>query len=177
VRHQAYRTGGGRAGGERAFYCASAPGVALGSPWKFPLHVAWALLGGREGLLDRRLRRERALTYALAAFSRELAEGGYGVCFAECPAGAVDEVAGQVAEAFGELAVGGTEPAALRSARERLIIRQHAAVQAECDLAERLCGYELAGVDPAQYAAYPARIAAVGPAELCAAAAAFLRPD
>ncbi|MEU1817793.1 insulinase family protein [Streptomyces roseifaciens] len=152
------------------------PGVPLGSAEKFPLHVAWALLGGREGLLDRRLRRERGLTYSLAAFSRELAEGGYGMCFAACRPGALDEVAGCVAETLGGLGGDAVAPDLLRSAKERLVVQWHRAAQAERGRAERIAGYAAAGLGPADFAAYPAGIAAVTAEDVRAAAAAFLCP-
>ncbi|MCC3770095.1 insulinase family protein [Streptomyces sp. UNOC14_S4] len=166
-----------RIAGEDAYCLLGTPGVPLGSAWKFPLHVAWALLGGREGLLDRRLRRERGLTYALAAFSRELAEGGYGMCFAGCRPEALDEVAGCVAETLDGLGRAPVGEGLLRAAKERLIVQWHRAVQAERRRAERIVGYAAAGLGPADFAAYPAGVAAVTAEDVRAAAGAFLRPD
>ena len=129
----------------RAYYVLGTPGVALGAPDKFAVHVAWAVLGGRDGLLDRRLRRDHALTYSLAAFSREFAEGGYGMCLACCDGDAADEVAGHIADVLTELAAGGVDPGQVASAKERLVIAHLRAAQTARGTTERLCGYEVAG--------------------------------
>lgn len=172
--------GGGRQvvriAGERCYHLVGTPGVALGSERKFPLHVTWALLGGREGLLDRRLRQARGLTYSLAAFSRELAEGGYGICFAGCRPESLDEVAGEVMEILDGLGHGTVDQALLRSAKERLIIQWHRAMQTERGCAERLTSYASAGLGFADLAAYPAGIAAVTAEDVRAAATTFLAP-
>jgi hypothetical protein len=165
-----------RIAGDRAFYLVGVPGVALGSEAKFPLHVAWAMLGGREGMLDRRLRREHALTYSLAAFSREFAEGGYGMFFAGCRPEVLGKLASEVKGVLEHLRDGEIDSALLRSAKERLIIQQYRALQTERGLAERLCGYQVAGLGPACVAAYPERIATVTAEDVQAAAAAFLAP-
>jgi peptidase M16-like protein len=128
------------------------PGVALGSVDKFAVHLVWAMLGGREGLLERRL---RGLTYAIAAFSRELAEGGYGVCYLRCDAAALDQVVDRVAEVLIELAEGRFGGPELVSARERLLIAQLLATQTGQGITERLCALEVGGVtaDPTGYQA------------------------
>ncbi|MFC4054618.1 M16 family metallopeptidase [Actinomadura syzygii] len=166
-----------RVDGARACCLIGAPGVALASPRKFPLHVAWAALGGRDGLLDRRLRQERALTYSVAAFSRELAEGGYGMCVAACRPDALDEVSAVVRDTFAALAKDGVSGTALRSVKERLIVRQHRALQTARGRAERLLGYAAAGLPPADLDRYPRNIATVTSADVRSAAATTLTPE
>jgi hypothetical protein len=147
-----------RAGPELAYHLLGTPGVYLGSPDKAALHLAWAVLGGREGLLDRRLRRERALTYSLAAFSREFASGGYGLVVAGCAPDALEEVRAETRAVLGTLARGEFAAELLESARERLVIQYHRAVQSGRGITERLCGYEIAGLDPKESARYPDRL-------------------
>jgi hypothetical protein len=53
------------------------PGVSLDDRRKHALHLVCAVLGGRDGLLDRELRVRRGLSYSFTLFSREHAEGGY----------------------------------------------------------------------------------------------------
>ncbi|MFI0976737.1 M16 family metallopeptidase [Streptomyces sp. NPDC021093] len=163
--------------GPRSHYLLGTPGVPLSSARKSALHLAWALLGGREGILDRLLRKERGLTYSLAAFSRELAEGGYGMCFAGCRPEALDEVAGCVRAALEGLGRDAVPPELLRSAKERLIIQRYRALQSERALAERLTAYRAAGLGPAELDGYPAALAAVSGAEVSAVARDLLAPD
>ncbi|WP_447041555.1 M16 family metallopeptidase [Streptomyces sp. DSM 118878] len=164
------------AGGPRSHYLLATPGVPLRSTRKGALHLAWALLGGREGVLDRLLRKERGLTYSLAAFSRELAEGGYGMCFAGCRPEALDEVAGCVRAALEGLGRDVVPPGALRSAKERLIIQRYRALQAERAVAEGLTAYRAAGLGPAAFDGYPAALAAVTGEEVSAVARELLAP-
>lgn len=163
--------------GPRSHYLLGTPGVPLASARKSALHLAWALLGGREGILDRLLRKERGLTYSLAAFSRELAEGGYGMCFAGCRPEALDEVAGCVRAALEGLGRDVVPPGLLRSAKERLIIQRYRALQSERALAERLTAYRAAGLGPAELDGYPAELASVSGAEVSAVARDLLAPD
>lgn len=165
------------AGGGRSGYLAGTGGVALGSSEKYAVHVAWALLGGREGELDRRLRKERGLTYALAAFSRELADGGYGLIYAVCRASAREEVARQVDEALDLLGAVEPAPAALATARERLIIQQLRATQTARGFTQRMCGYEIAGLAADGVSAYPDHLAQVSGADVVRVAARFLARD
>lgn len=130
----------------RIYYLLGTPGVRLGSDDKFAVHVTWAMIGGREGLLDRRLRTEHALTYSLGAFSREFAEGGYGLCMICCQPQALDEVVTQVSDVLTTVADGRFDAPALESAKERLIIQQLLSTQTGRGVAERLCGYEIAGI-------------------------------
>jgi hypothetical protein len=163
--------------GPRSHYLLGTPGLPLSCARKSALHLAWALLGGREGILDRQLRKERGLTYSLAAFSRELAEGGYGMCFAGCRPEALDEVAGGVRAALEGLGRDVVPPELLRSAKERLIIQRYRALQPERALAERLTAYRAAGLGTAELDGYPAALAAVSGAEVSAVARDLLAPD
>lgn len=160
---------------ERAYYLRGTPGVRLASPDKYALHVAWAMLGGRDGMLDRRLRVARALTYSLAAFSREFAEGGYGLCYAGSGASTVDDVAAEVAGQFARLVRGAFRPALVDGAKERLAVQHLTTVQAARGITERLCGYQVAGVDPAFLASYPEQIGAVTPDQVVSVARRYLR--
>lgn len=148
-------------GRDTAYHLLGTPGVSLGSPDKFAVHMAWAMLGGREGMFGRRLREGRALTYSLAAFSREFAEAGYGVCMAVCRPGALREVADRTAAVLGDLAEGRFERALVASAKERLVIQNHRALQSGRDVTRRLCGYEIAGLPAADLVAYADRIGRV----------------
>ncbi|MFI6470053.1 M16 family metallopeptidase [Streptomyces sp. NPDC050516] len=163
--------------GPRSHYLLGTPGVPLSSGRKSALHLAWALLGGREGILDRVLRKERQLTYSVAAFSRELAEGGYGMCFAGCRPEALDEVAGCVRAALGELGRAAVAPDPLRAAKERLIVQRYRALQSERALAERLVAYRVAGLGQTELDGYPAALAAVSGTEVSAVARDLLAPE
>ncbi|MET9552015.1 insulinase family protein [Streptomyces sp. NPDC006645] len=156
--------------GGAACHLLGTPGVGLGSEDKYALHVAWALLGGRDGMLDRRLRGEYALTYSLAAFSREFAEGGYGACFAACAPGTEDEVAERTGEVLRTLGRGAFDTTLVDSAKERLIIGNHRSLQSGRGVTERLCGYEIAGADPGGITEYARHVGAVTP-DLVAAVA------
>lgn len=162
--------------GPRSHYVLGTRGVSLRSARKCALHLAWALLGGREGILDRLLRGERGLTYSLAAFSRELAEGGYGMCFAGCRPEALDEVAGCVRAALEGLGRDVVPPGVLRAAKERLIIQRYRALQSGRAVAEGLTAYRAAGLGPAEFDGYPAALAAVTGEEVNAVARDLLAP-
>ncbi|WKU48162.1 insulinase family protein [Streptomyces sp. VNUA116] len=162
------------AGPGLAYHLLGTPGVPLGSPDKAAVHLAWAVLGGREGLLDRRLRGERALTYSLAAFSREFGHAGYGMTVAGCAPEAIDEVAAETHAVITALADRGCEAALLESARERLTIRFLRAAQNGRSVTERLCGYGIAGVDPGESCRYPDRLAVVTPHDLRRAARRYI---
>ncbi|SER48325.1 Peptidase M16 inactive domain-containing protein [Streptomyces sp. yr375] len=149
------------AGADLVHHLRGTPGVPLGSPDKAAVHLAWAVLGGRDGLLDRRLRGERALTYSSAAFSREFASGGYGLTIATCAPGALDEVAAGTRAVIAALGRGEFPDALLESARERLVIQYHRAAHSSRGITERLCGYALAGLDPGESARYPHRLTRV----------------
>ncbi|MEV4439725.1 insulinase family protein [Streptomyces sp. NPDC049577] len=162
------------AGPGLAYHLLGTPGVPLGSPDKAAVHLAWAVLGGREGLFDRRLRGERALTYSLAAFSREFGHAGYGMTVAGCAPEAIGEVAAETHAVITALADRGCEAALLESARERLIIQFLRAAQNGRSVTERLCGYGIAGVDPGESCRYPDRLAAVTPYDLRRAARRYI---
>ncbi|MCF3106792.1 insulinase family protein [Streptomyces roseoverticillatus] len=162
------------AGPGLAYHLLGTPGVPLGSPDKAAVHLAWAVLGGREGLLDRRLRGERALTYSLAAFSREFGHAGYGMSVAGCAPEAIDEVAAETHAVITALADRGCKAALLASARERLVIQFLRAAQSGRSVTERLCGYGIAGVDPGESCRYPDRLAAVTPHDLRRAAGRYI---
>lgn len=153
------------------------PGVALGSDDKYALHVAWAMLGGRDGLLDRRLRGEHALTYSLAAFSREFAEGGYGACFAACAPGTEDEVAERTGEVLRALERGAFDTALVESAKERLVIGNHRSLQSGRGVTERLCGYRIAGTDPAGITRYARQVGGVTPGQVADVARSHIGGD
>ncbi|SDG22202.1 Peptidase M16 inactive domain-containing protein [Sinosporangium album] len=161
----------------RGHYLVGAKGVALGDEEKFALHIAWAVLGGREGELDRRLRHEDALTYSLAAFSREFAEGGYGLIYGACRADALEVVTERVEETLEWLASAGPTAAMVDSAKERLIIRQMQAVQSARGFTERMCGYEIAGISAGRILDYPERLERVHAAQVVEAASRFLGSD
>ncbi|MFE3119477.1 M16 family metallopeptidase [Streptomyces niveus] len=152
--------------GGAACHLLGTPGVSLGSDDKYALHVAWALLGGRDGMLDRRLRGEHALTYSLAAFSREFADGGYGACFAACAPGARDEVAERTREVLRALERGAFPRSLVDSAKERLIIANHRSLRNGRSVTERLCGYEIAGTDPGGITQYARHVGGVTPEQV-----------
>lgn len=152
--------------GGAACHLLGTPGVGLGSEDKYALHVAWAMLGGRDGMLDRRLRGEHALTYSLAAFSREFAEGGYGACFAACAPGAQDEVAERTGEVLRALGRGAFDASLVDSAKQRLIIGNHRSLQSGRGVTERLCGYEIAGTDPGGLTQYARHVGGVTPEQV-----------
>ncbi|MGW1978063.1 hypothetical protein [Streptomyces sp. NPDC001889] len=152
------------------------PGVGLGSPDKAAVHLAWALLGGRDGLLDRELRGERALTYSLAAFSREFAAGGYGLTVATCAEGAREEVAARTVAVIGGLGRGEFAGGLLAAARERLMVRYLGAEHRARGCTERLCGYAVAGLDPEESARYPSALLRVTRREVCGVVRHYLRP-
>ncbi|MEV5505163.1 insulinase family protein [Streptomyces orinoci] len=154
------------AGPGRAWYLLGTAGVPLASPAKYALHVAWAVAGGRGGLLDRSLRRGRALTYSLAAFSREFAEGGYCMCAAACEERVAAEVAERVRAVLQGLAEEAIAPGLLEPAKEQLIVRGHQALETARGTTERLVGYEVAGVPAATAADYAAHIARVTPGQV-----------
>lgn len=164
VRHRAHLPG------RRARYLLGTLGAALGAPEKFAVHVAWAVLAGRDGLLDQRLRRERALTYSLAAFTREFARGGYCACTLDCDPAAVDDVGGLVAATLADLAAGRVTGADLDRARQRLTVQYHLASQSCRDVATRACCYAVSGVATENVAEYPIRMLAVTAADVRRAA-------
>ncbi|GGK33911.1 hypothetical protein GCM10010124_28070 [Pilimelia terevasa] len=151
-----------------AYYVLGLPGVALGAPTKCAHHVAWSLLGGREGMLDRSLRLDGGLTYSLAAFSRELAEGGYAVVYAACAPGTAGEVADRV-QAVLDAARGGVPAHLVRGAAERLVVAHHAALETGRGVTERAARYEAAGLSPADLVAYPSTVDQVTAEEVAAA--------
>ncbi|MFF3763443.1 insulinase family protein [Streptomyces sp. NPDC001922] len=146
------------AGPGSAYHLLGTPGVPLSSPDKPAVHLAWALLGGRGGLLDQHLRTERALTYSLAAFSREFAHGGYGLVAAGCAPETLPEVAAGTRAVISGLAHGEFSDDLLASAKERLVIQYHRAGRSSRGITERLCGYEVAGLAPAESTRYPYRL-------------------
>ncbi|WP_432092997.1 insulinase family protein [Streptomyces sp. bgisy100] len=146
------------AGPGSAYHLLGTPGVPLSSPDKPAVHLAWALLGGRNGLLDQHLRVERALTYSLAAFSREFAHGGYGLVAAGCAPETLPEVAAGTRAVISALAHGEFSEDLLASAKERLVIQYHRAGRSSRGITERLCGYEVAGLSPAESTRYPDRL-------------------
>jgi hypothetical protein len=160
--------------GRRARYLLGTAGAALGAPDKPAVHVAWAVLAGRDGLLDQRLRRERRLTYALAAFSREFARGGYCACAVDCGPTAVEEVREVTTAALLELAGGRVGGADLDRARQRLTVQHHLAGQSCRDVATRACCYEVVGVPAEQVADYPERMTAVTGADVRRAVELFI---
>jgi hypothetical protein len=134
-----------------AWYLLGTPGVPLAAAGKPAVHVMWALLGGREGRLDNRLRVDRALTYSVAAFSREFAEGGYGMCLARCARTALPEVAAEVTAVLADLAAGRIGDDELAAARERLAVAHLLATTTARGVTERRCGTAIAAADGSGY--------------------------
>ena len=158
---------------QRPQYVRGMQGVRLAAPERYALHLTCALLSGHGGLLDRRLREERGLTYALSAFSRELAEDGYVVMLATCAADAVRAVRAGVLDVLSELAEA-VPTDLLEQARQGLVVAHLRATSTAVDVATRTSSYLAAGLDPCELFGYSRALALVTPAEVSATAAGVL---
>ncbi|HEY0484916.1 MAG TPA: insulinase family protein [Mycobacteriales bacterium] len=160
--------------GRRAYHLTGAPGVRLGDPAKFALHVACAVLGGRDGLLGWCL---GGRAYSFTVFSRELADAGYVASLVDCDPAGVDHTADAVDAAIAWLAAGAVTPAMLAAAVERLVVDHHRALRTARDRVTRACAYAAAGLDPAEATAYPERVTAVDAEQVTAAALRLADPS
>ena len=128
---------------------------------------------GHGGLLDRRLREQRGLTYALSAFSRELAEDGYVVILASCAEDAIGAVRAGVVDVVSELA-DGVPADLLEQARQGLVVAHLRATSTSVDVATRASSYLAAALDPLELFGYSRALALVSPADVSATAAGVL---
>ncbi|MET1132195.1 MAG: insulinase family protein [Aeromicrobium sp.] len=158
---------------QRPQYVRGTHGVRLAAPERYALHLTCAVLSGHGGLLDRRLREQRGLTYALSAFSRELAEDGYVVMLASCAEDAIGAVRAGVLDVLSELAA--AVPAELlEQARQGLVVAHLRATSTSVDVATRASSYLAAGLDPHELFGYPRALARVSPADVSATAGGVL---
>ena len=158
---------------QRPQYVRGTQGVRLAAPERHALHLTCALLSGHGGLLDRRLREQRGLTYALSAFSRELAEDGYVVILASCAEDAIGIVRAGVLDVLSEVAEG--VPAdLLEQARQGLVVAHLRATSTSVDVATRASSYLAAALDPHELFGYSRALALVSPADVSATAAGVL---
>ncbi|MGY1632415.1 insulinase family protein [Geodermatophilus sp. SYSU D01186] len=144
-------------GGSRAVHLVGSPGLPLRDPRRAAVHVACALLSGHDGLLAREL---GSMAYSCAAFGREMADAGYLAALFECDPADVRRAAAAMDAALARLA-GGVPAAAVQAAVDGLLVDHHRALRTARDRVVRACSYAVAGLDPAEVAAYPAQLAAV----------------
>lgn len=173
------RSGGSTTGsvaGARSYLVLGTPGVALTSEQKYPLHVAWALLRKREGLLHTALREQQAPTYSLTAFSREFADGGYGAVVLSCAPAVTDQAAAAVSGTLAGMTDRPVEEQLVRSAAARLAMEQRLALRTARTAATALCGHEVAGSPASALHEYAGRLAAVTPRTVMSACREFFAP-
>lgn len=153
------------------------PGATIDAPDRFALEVLVAILGGQGGRLFSELRDKRGLAYRVSAHSIEGIDPGFVAVYLAC---APDKLSAAVAAVRAELdrvRTGGVTAAELERARSYLIGSHQIAMQRRSAIANALAYHEAYGLGWQSWSRYDDAIRAVKPADVAAAAAAYLRWD
>lgn len=153
------------------------PGATVDASDRFALEVLVAILGGQSGRLFTELREKQALVYRVSAHSVEGIDPGFVVIYLSC---ATDKIGTALATVRGELArirKSGVTEAEVERAQKYLVGSHQIAMQRRAAVANALAYHEAYGLGWRSWADYDAQIRAVTPAQVAAAAAAYLRED
>jgi zinc protease len=153
------------------------PGATVDAADRFALEVLVAILGGQSGRLFAELRDRQALTYRVSAHSIEGVDPGFVAIYLSCApeklAAAVAGVRDQLARLRGD----GVTAAEVVRAQSYLIGSHQIAMQRRAAVANAMAYHEAYGLGWQSWADYDTAIRAVTPAQIAAAAAAYLRED
>lgn len=152
--------------GKQGQVCIAFKGVALTSPFLFPVHVGWAILEGVGGRFFSEIRRKRALAYQLTVYSNEFLHGGFVISYAECAHGQIDEVKKIMTEEFLKVSAGEISPQELQRAKDRLLYRHKKNYQFGLAMAKGMAKHELLNKGYQRFELYPELIAQIGHDEL-----------
>jgi predicted Zn-dependent peptidase len=147
--------------GQQALYMLGLPGVTLASEDKFPIHVIWSMLGGKDGRLDKQLRIERALSYSFTVYSREFVKGGYILFHMYCEPKHIKDVALIIQENLCELSNDNFSETEVQYAQQRLVNEFLLNTQNCRTIASRACVYEIACMEPLSMMHYPNRVKSI----------------
>ena len=153
------------------------PGATVDAADRFALEVLVAILGVQGGRLFAELRDRQALSYRVSAHSVEGVDPGFVAIYLAC---APDKLAAAVAGVRHELErlrADGVTPAELARAQSYLIGSHQIAMQRRSAIANAMAYHEAYGLGWQAWTGYDARIRAVTPAAIAAAAATYLRDD
>jgi zinc protease len=153
------------------------PGATLDAPDRFALEVLVAILGGQSGRLFAELREHQALAYRVSAHSVEGVDPGFVAIYLSC---VPDKLAAAVAGVRSELArlrAEGVTAAEVQRAQSYLIGSHRIAMQRRAAVANAMAYHEAYGLGWQRWTDHDPAIRAVTPADVAAAAAAYLRDD
>ncbi|MGE3763960.1 MAG: M16 family metallopeptidase [Kofleriaceae bacterium] len=153
------------------------PGATVDASDRFALEVLVAILGGQSGRLFTELREKQALVYRVSAHSVEGIDPGFVVVYLSCASDKLETALASVRAELARVRTSGVTPAEVERAQKYLVGSHQIAMQRRAAVANALAYHEAYGLGWTSWADYGAQIRAVTPAQVAAAAAAYLRED
>jgi zinc protease len=153
------------------------PGATVDAKDRFALEMLVAILGGQSGRLFAELREKQALVYRVSAHSVEGIDPGFVAVYLSC---APDKLAAATAAVRAELArirAQGVTTEEVERARSYLIGSHQIAMQRRAAVANAMAYHEAYGLGWRAWSGYDDAIRSVGPADVLAAAQAYLAPE
>jgi zinc protease len=153
------------------------PGATVDAADRFALELLVAILGGQGGRLFAELRERQALAYRVSAHSIEGVDPGFVAIYLSCAPDKLTAAVTGVRQELERLRQDGVTPAEVERARSYLIGSHQIAMQRRAAVANAMAYHEAYGLGWQSWAGYDAAIRAVTPAQIAAAATAYLRDD
>ncbi|MFN0251840.1 MAG: M16 family metallopeptidase [Kofleriaceae bacterium] len=153
------------------------PGATVDASDRFALEVLVAILGGQSGRLFTELREKQALVYRVSAHSVEGIDPGFVVVYLSCATDKIETALASVRTELARVRTNGVTPEEVERAQKYLVGSHQIAMQRRAAIANALAYHEAYGLGWTSWADYAAQIRAVTPAQVAAAASAYLRVD
>jgi zinc protease len=153
------------------------PGATVAAADRFALEVLVAILGGQSGRLFNELRDRQALVYRVSAHSVEGIDPGFVAIYLSCVPEKLAAAVSSVRDQLARLRANGVTAAEVQRAQSYLIGSHQIAMQRRAAVASAMAYHGAYGLGWQSWTGYDAAIRAVTPADVAAAALAYLRAD